>query len=329
MGDVHECQSRGQRLPRTESKGRRGPLMSGPTAITIVIPAYNYAKTLGRTVRSVVPQLGDDDELLIIDDGSKDDTPQVIEALKVEFPDRFTALRKGNGGLASVRNLGIERARHDWLIFLDADDEMAPHSLALIRAHLIGNPHTRMVIGGHWSVDQNGRRRQHSPDHLPDTPLLRVRAYLLDKTMSISNGACVMHRSIFQAGNYPERFRNAEDIPVFAQTLAAYPITLLSEPLAMIHKHSDSLRHDFSSSLAGGVELVDEVFGRLPEALQQLRAAFYQQRCLSLFRSACLARDLPAAKQFYRQAVASDWRVLLKLSYLRKAIRLWIGRMDG
>lgn len=97
----------------------------------------------------------------------------------------------------------------------------------------------------------------------------------------------------------------------------------------MIHKHSDSLRHDFGSSLAGGVELVDEVFGRLPEQLQQLRAAFYQQRCLSLFRSACLAGDPIAAKQFYRQAVASDWRVLLKLSYLRKAIRLWMGRLDG
>ncbi|SHM31374.1 glycosyltransferase family 2 protein [Phytopseudomonas punonensis] len=298
-------------------------------AITVVIPAYNYATTLGRTVRSVVPQLSNEDELLIIDDGSKDHTPQVIDELKIEFPGRFCALRKSNGGLASVRNLGIEMARNDWLIFLDADDEMAPDSLALIRAHLAEHGHSRMVIGGHWSVDPAGRRRQHLPDHLPATPVQRVRAYLLDKALSISNGACVMHRSIFQAGNYPERFRNAEDIPVFAQTLAVYPVTLLPEPLAMIHKHSDSLRHDFSYSLAGGVELVDEVFGRLPAELQPLRAAFYQQRCLSLFRSACLAKDLVAAKKFYRQAVASDWRVLLKFSYLRKAIRLWVGRLDG
>ena len=57
--------------------------MSGSTAITIVIPAYNYAKTLGRTVRSVVPQLNDDDELLIIDDGSKDHTPQVLSLIHI------------------------------------------------------------------------------------------------------------------------------------------------------------------------------------------------------------------------------------------------------
>lgn len=303
--------------------------MSGLAAITIVIPAYNYAYTLPRTVRSVIPQLGEGDELLIIDDGSTDNTPEVVEALSAEFPGRFRALRKSNGGLASVRNLGIEMARHDWLIFLDADDEMAPDGLSLIRAHLASNDQTRMVIGGHWSVDQQGRRRRHAPETLAGTPLQRVRAYLLDKTLSISNGACVMHRSIFQAGNYPERFRNAEDIPVFAQTLAAYPVSLLPEPLAMIHKHSDSLRHHFSSSIAGGVGLVDEVFGRLPAALQGLRAPFYQQRCLSLFRSAYLAGDVMTAKQFYRQAVASDWRVLLKLSYSRKALRLWMGRPYG
>lgn len=303
--------------------------MSVFSPVTIVIPAYNYAFTLARTVRSVVPQLGGNDELLIIDDGSTDNTPDVIEALSAEFPGRFRALRKSNGGLASVRNLGIELALHDWLIFLDADDEMAPDSLSMIRAHLANNEQTRMVIGGHWSIDPQGRRRRHSPDRLPETPLLRVQAYLLDKTLSISNGACVMHRSIFQAGNYPERFRNAEDIPVFAQTLAAYPISLLPEPLAMIHKHSDSLRHDFSSSLAGGVGLVDEVFGRLPTELQCLRAPFYQQRCLSLFRSAYLAGDLKAAKNFYCQAASSDWRVLLKFSYSRKALRLWMGRPYG
>ncbi|SDI89965.1 Glycosyl transferase family 2 [Pseudomonas flavescens] len=303
--------------------------MSAFAAISIVIPAYNYAFTLARTVRSVMPQLHEDDELLIIDDGSTDNTPEVVEALEVEFPGRFRALRKSNGGLASVRNLGIELARRDWLVFLDADDEMAPDGLSLIRAHLSLNDQTRMVIGGHWSVDQYGRRRRHSPEHLPDTALLRVRAYLLDKTLSISNGACAMHRSVFQAGNYPERFRNAEDIPVFAQTLATYPVSLLPEPLAMIHKHSDSLRHHFGSSLAGGVGLVDEVFGRLPAELQGLRAPFYQQRCLSLFRSAYLAGDVMAAKQFYCQAVASDWRVLCKLSYSRKALRLWMGRPYG
>jgi len=300
--------------------------VTGVSGITIVIPAYNYAKTLERAVLSVLPQLDELDELLVINDGSTDDTAAVLACLEKEHPGRFVVIHKTNGGLASVRNLGIERARNDWLIFLDADDEQAPQAMMRIRAHLAEYPETRLVIGGHCSVDERGRRKEHLPQHLPDTPLERVKAYLLDKTLSLSNGASVMHRSVFARGNYPERFRNAEDIPVFAQALAIAPVTLLPFSLALIHKHSDSLRHDFSHSLSGGVELVDEVFGRLPSALDELRGAFYQQRCLSLFRDAYLAGNQPAARRFYGLALRHDWRTLLRLSYTRKALRLWLGR---
>lgn len=296
------------------------------SGLTIIIPAYNYAASLARAVTSVLPQLSSEDELLVIDDGSTDTTAEVIDVLHQQFPGAFRSIYKRNGGLASVRNLGIDTARNDWLIFLDADDEQAADALAQIRAHLHSHPDTRMVIGGHRTLDESGRQRVHTPRVLPEAPLARVKGYLLDKTIGISNGACVMHRSVFEPGNYPEKFRNAEDIPVFAQVLAAYPVSILDKPLAIIHKHSDSLRHDLSYSIRGGVELVEEVFRRLPVALHCLKKAFYMQRCLSLFRGAYLAGDYDAAKRFYRLAIASDWRTLLKLSYTRKALRVWLGK---
>ena len=296
------------------------------SGLTIIIPAYNYAASLPRAITSVLPQLSPDDELIVINDGSTDDTAVVIDSLHQQYPDAFQSISKHNGGLASVRNLGIETARNDWLIFLDADDEQDKDALALIRDHLKRHPDTRMIIGGHRTIDERGRQRVHVPRSLPESPLARVRGYLLDKTIGISNGACVMHRSVFEPGNYPEQFRNAEDIPVFAQVLAAYPATTVDQPLAVIHKHSDSLRHDLSYSIKGGVELVDEVFRRLPDSLQCLKNAFYVQRCLSLFRGAYLAGDRDAAKTFYRLAIACDWRTLLKLSYSRKALRVWLGK---
>ena len=296
------------------------------SGLTVIIPAYNYAASLGRAVTSVIPQLSHEDELLIIDDGSTDNTAEVIDALHEQYPRAFKSIYKRNGGLASVRNLGIDTAKNDWLIFLDADDEQAEDALALIRAHLDSHSDTRMVIGGHRTIDESGRQRVHAPRVLPDSQLARVKGYLLDKTIAISNGACVMHRSVFEPGNYPEQFRNAEDIPVFAQVLAVYPVSILNQPLAVIHKHSDSLRHDLSYSIKGGVELVDEVFRRLPESLQGLKQPFYIQRCLSLFRGAYLSGDRAAAKRFYQLALASDWRTLLKLSYTRKALRVWLGK---
>jgi hypothetical protein len=149
----------------------------------------------------------------------------------------------------------------------------------------------------------------------------------LDKRLALSNGACAIHREVFAHGDYPEAFRSAEDIPVFAQALANYPCTLLEQPLALIHKHDDSLRHQFSHAKAGGLALVDEVFApqRLDAQFQVLKSEFYVQRCLSLFRSAYLAGDVMAAKSYFAAAVRADWRVLLKGSYARKALRLWLG----
>ncbi|CAN1595458.1 glycosyltransferase [Pseudomonas sp. B21-028] len=292
--------------------------------VSVVIPAYNYAETLPRAVNSVVAQLGDSKaELLVIDDGSTDATPQVLERLLAKHGGIFRVLRKPNGGLSSVRNRGIEEARGDYLIFLDADDEMAPGALAMVAGHIACHPESRMIIGGHWSVFADGRRVRHCVRPLPATPRKRVCAYLLEKTMSLSNGACVMHREVFGPGNYPEHLHNVEDIPVFAQVLAGFTCSVLDQPLALIHKHDDSMRHDLKQSLAAGVGMVDEVFSpaRQPH-LQDLRKAFMAQRCLSLFRDCYSAGEYAKAKTFYAEAVRIDIRSLVRWSYTRKAIRL-------
>ncbi|ENO89914.1 glycosyltransferase family 2 protein [Thauera linaloolentis] len=295
--------------------------------ITVVIPAYNYAATLARAVASVLPQLDDGPaELIVIDDGSTDATPQVIDALCKAHPGRFRAIRKENGGLSSVRNRGIREARGGYLVFLDADDEMLPGALAAFAAHVGAHPETRLVVGGHDAIEAGGRRRMHLPAELPADPFGRVKGYLLDKHISLTNGACAMHKQVFERGAYPEHFRSAEDIPVFTQVLAHYPCTVLARPQALIYKHDDSLRHQFSHAKAGGLALVDEVFSpqRLGAGFEALRPAYYVQRCLSLFRSAYLAGDAAAAREYFRRALAQDWRVLFKTAYSRKALRLWL-----
>jgi glycosyltransferase involved in cell wall biosynthesis len=292
--------------------------------LSIVIPAYNYAATLARAAQSVLAQRNPRIELLIIDDGSTDATPRVIDALHLAHPGRFRSLRKPNGGLASVRNRGITEGRGDWLLFLDADDELCEGAVEALLAHIEAHPESRLVIGGHISVSESGQRRAHQAQAIPGDAKARVRGYLLDKTLGISNGACAMHREVFGRGQYPERFRNVEDIPVFAQVLAYYPVSYLEQPLALIHKHGDSLRHHIGHGQAVGIQLVDEVFDRLPPAMQDLRREFHAQRCLSLFRSAYLAGDHKGARRFFVQALAQDWRVLFRLPYSRKALRAWL-----
>lgn len=295
--------------------------------ISVVIPAYNYGATLPRAVASVLRQLDGRGELLVIDDGSTDDTAAVLARLHQEYPQRFRSMCQTNAGPAVVRNRGIDESHGAFLVFLDADDELVDGSLPRLLEHIAANPDTRVVIAGHLSVHQGGKESLHMPPVLPRDPLSRLRGYLLDKTLAVSNGACAMHREVFSVGRYPEAFRNAEDIPVFAQALGRFPCSRLEVPMARIYKHGDSLRHNVAYGLQVGERLVGEVFdsGRLPDCAQVLRRPFTAQRYLSLFRNAMLSGEKQQAQRLYRQAIGADWRALLRWSYTRKAIKLWLS----
>lgn len=292
--------------------------------ISVVIPTYNYGSLLSRAVASVVPQLDGTMELLVVDDGSTDDTEQVVAELQRVYPDKIRYIRKKNGGAASARNCGIENSSGKFLVFLDADDELTDSALQILAQHIQEHPSAQVIIGAHWSLDSKGERRLHMPPPLPEDAFQRVKAYLLDKDIAVSHGASAMHRDVFEQANYPESFRTGEDIPVFCQALANHVCTALLQPMAVIHKHSDSLRHDAGAAQRVGLQMVDEVFKRLPERFQSLKEEYRVQRCLSLFRTCFMAGEKKAAQNFYCEALRSDWRVLFKWSYTRKALRLWL-----
>lgn len=298
--------------------------MSNKPLISIIIPAYNYAEKVERAIQSVLAQLTDKHELIVINDGSTDTTEVVLNNLLFATDHRFQVLHKKNKGSAATRNRGIKAAASDWFIFLDADDEMMPGALKEIEQHLEENPASRMIIGGYISVwPDNTKQKESLPKSLPASSISRVKGYLVDKTISLANGATVMHRDLFIKGMYPEHFRNAEDLPVFAQALANYHCTVLKMPLAKIHKHSTSLRHNVEYDRQVGLTLVKELFAtkRLPEDCLQLEKAFTGQRALSLFRGYYTAKLYKEARQMYIYAFSVDWKVVFKLSYTRKYIK--------
>ncbi|MDO8961020.1 MAG: glycosyltransferase family A protein [Methylophilus sp.] len=287
--------------------------------ISIVIPAYNYAHTLERAVLSVYNQLDEFTECLVINDGSTDNTADLLDSFNTKYH-KLTVISKPNGGLASTRNAGIRTAKGDYLIFLDADDALFPDAIANIRLHLKHNPESKFVIGGHCSITMNGKHKLHLPNPLPNSAYVRLKSYLIDKTISISNGASVMHKAIFVRYCYPEHFKNSEDLSMFAYTLVNFPCSILPQPLANIYKHDDSLRHNVSYAENVGLRLVDEVFStdRIPEELQALKKEFTVQRLLSLSRVCNEANRHSQCVDFFSQAFVIDKNILFKWSYLKK-----------
>lgn len=290
--------------------------------LSVVIPAYNYAHTLSRAVESVASQLDATTELIVINDGSTDNTAAVLSDLKEKYADKLIVFNKKNGGLASTRNFGIANTNSEYMVFLDADDEMAPEAILNINNHLSKNPNTQFLIGAHYSITSNGKKKLHLPNALPINAYDKLKAYLIDKSLSISNGACVMHRSLFNQYQYPEHFRNSEDISMFAYTLANFNCATIDNPLANIYKHDDSLRHNASYAENVGLQLVDEVFepSRIAAELQTLKKPFLVQRLLSLSRVCHENKRHLQCTAFFTQAFKLDWRVIYNWSYSKKCI---------
>jgi glycosyltransferase involved in cell wall biosynthesis len=125
--------------------------------VSIVMPAYNTGPFIAEAVESVLAQSYPNWELVVVDDGSTDNTGSIVEG----FADpRIIALRQPNGGLTSARNFGLSKVSGDWILFLDSDDLLRPNALdVLIEAAYAGRARAPAVVYGDYArIDETGAR---------------------------------------------------------------------------------------------------------------------------------------------------------------------------
>lgn len=291
--------------------------------LTVVVPAYNYAQTIERAVYSVLNQITNEVELIVVNDGSTDNTKKILSLIVKKKIDSFKVFHQLNSGAASARNFGFSKANGEYLVFLDADDELVHGAIAAILTFIKQHPEALFVIGGHQSVLPNNVIKNHIPKPLPVSAYERVKRYLIDKKIRLSNGACVMHRTIFEQIKYPVHFRNSEDIPVFTYVLANFECAVLPTILAKIYKHDDSLRHHLGFAESVGAQLIDSVFNPLliPSNFFSLKKHYAAQRYLSLSRVAYDAQDYQKCRRYFLSAFLIKWRVIFNFSYTKKIIK--------
>jgi len=126
--------------------------------VTVVIPTHNRADLLPRAFQSVVDQTFDDWEIVVVDDGSHDDTPSLLGEWKVRLGDRFRYRCQEQRGAGAARNAGIDRARGRFVAFLDSDDEFLPTKLERQLRLFELRPELGFVYSDYHTVDLQGRR---------------------------------------------------------------------------------------------------------------------------------------------------------------------------
>lgn len=207
--------------------------------VSVVIPAYNYGQYLKEAIESVLAQTSGELECIVVDDGSTDNTREVVEA----FQDpRVRYEPKPNGGLSSARNWGIQKARHDYVAFLDADDRWLPGFLdRVMRAFSEVEERCGAVATAAHRIDEHGRRVEGSKFTFGATGELTFRDFCL-RNKPLSTSIVARRQALMECGAFDESLRSSEDRDYWLRlTARGWKIHFLDEPLAEIRRHSSNM----------------------------------------------------------------------------------------
>lgn len=199
---------------------------------SIIIPLYNKKNTIERTINSVKQQSYKDYELVIVDDGSSDGSRQFAEQ---KLPRSGRCIVKKNGGVSSARNTGAFQSKGEWILFLDADDELTSESLTLFADAVERNPRAKVFIGGEI---YNSKKKSVQGYKLYKTPLFQFWLNILHPRP----GALLVHRTVFsQSKGFDERVSFYEDTEFAERILAVHSVVSFLEPTVIYHQEAGGL----------------------------------------------------------------------------------------
>lgn len=219
-------------------------------SVSVVIPAYNAGRYLGEALDSVLAQTLPPREVLVVDDGSTDDTPEVC----ARYSGRVRYARQENAGVSAARNAGLAAATGEFVALMDADDVCAPERFARQVAALRRRPDAVACLSGHWVFDRTrvtGRYPGSPADG--DRPPAEVAAYLVAIPMT-----GLFRRAAADGVRFPTGVAVGEDTLFLGLLRRRGPFVILPDVLYGYRRHpaSATSRHSVMAGVRQRVEWV-------------------------------------------------------------------------
>jgi len=269
-------------------------------AFSVVMAAYNAGPTIRASIESLLAQTFESFELIVVDDGSTDDTAEQV--LAFESDGRITLVRQPNFGLAASRNTGIAVASAELVSMLDSDDLWLPNYLERMKETLDSDPEAAFAYTDAWILDEITKRIHKATamayQEPPETPPPSPDQLLLEllRRNFVFTSATVRKRVLDELGGFDLRLRAAEDYELWLRLAAhGYRATSPGEILAIYRLRPNSLSRNqllMMRSLCQVFEIVIEDYELAPEA-----RALAEERERELGRSLARGGDRLAAGQ--------------------------------
>jgi glycosyltransferase involved in cell wall biosynthesis len=240
-------------------------------AVSVVIPAHDYGPYLAEAIDSALGQTLPPFEIIVVDDGSTDETPQVL----AQYGERIRAFRTENGGAAAARNFGAAQARGAFVAFLDADDVWRAEKLELQIARCASDPSIGFV---HCAVEFFG------DDKAASRPLLeglegwiaRDLVRLRQSVVAGPGSSILMPLAVFrEAGGFDPNLRVSEDWDLCLRVALRYRVAYVPKALVRYRAHGRGLHRDIEQLEQDMRRALDKAFGLGGDELSALRPQAY------------------------------------------------------
>ena len=225
--------------------------------VSVIIPCFNHGRFLGEAIESVKKQSYSRIEIIVIDDGSTDDTRKVARSfVDVKY------FHQKNAGLSAARNAGASRANGLFLVFLDADDVLYPEAVQTNLTYLLQNPTWAFVSGGHDKVDE-WLYPLETQETLP-VPAANQHYKEFLRGNYIGMHAAVMYRCrVFDQFQFDITLPACEDYDLYLAVSRAYPVGCHSHKLAAYRRHGSNMSGDLAAMLRQVLKVHRRQLGRL------------------------------------------------------------------
>lgn len=278
--------------------------------VSVAIAAYNSAVTLPETLESVAGQTFRDFEVIVVDDGSRDATQEVLTQYAAKWP-WLHWVHQQNAGAGAARNRAIEQARGEFIAFLDADDLWMPDKLAVQMEVFARNPAVACV----YTDEIDFQPHRDMPKTLfQDKPPARgnILSQLFPGNFVLTSSLVVRKTALLEVGCFDATQRVYEDLDLFLRLAERFEFDYVDRVLVRRRLLPDSLMH--GNALAcqrRDLEIIDEWVGRRPDLfperspqVRRRRGSVYARMGYALLSQ----RDYRGARHAFRRAIALGQR---------------------
>ena len=230
-------------------------------SVSVIIPTYQRPHLVSQTIESVLAQTYTDYEIIVVNDGSTDNTKEVLAS----FGDKITVINQENQGVAAARNTGIMAARGRYIAFLDHDDLWQPNKLKKQIACLESHPNFGLVYSDMFYFNDVGLFPDTYAKLYPVPPVQHCWTLFVRNTIPTCSVVVVRRECLDDVGLFDETMPPCDDYDLWLRLIEKWPICFINEPLVYYRRSADQQSQNEEGMLLSWLRVKEKTFRRNKE----------------------------------------------------------------